>query len=70
MVVGMVMVSKYLGIKYNVDDIKILNSCVYVIVSDGDLMEGISYELVSLVGYLKLNNLIVMYDLNDVMLDV
>lgn len=67
MAVGMAISQKYLSSLYK--DTELFDYSIYCMCSDGDLMEGISYEAASLAGTLKLDNLILLYDSNKVCLD-
>ena len=67
--VGMAIAEKHLEAKYNTNKIELFNYNIYCLCSDGDLMEGISYEAAALAGEYKLNNLIVLYDANKITSD-
>lgn len=67
--VGMAMAEKSLEATYNSKDNILFDYDIYCLVSDGDLMEGISYEAASFAGINKLDNLIVLYDSNKITLD-
>lgn len=67
--VGLALASKMAGSRLNTDNYPIINQTIYCLAGDGCLMEGISSEASSLAGHLNLNNLIVIYDSNDICLD-
>ena len=67
--VGMSIAEKMLEEKYNTKKLTLFNYNIYCMCSDGDLMEGISYEAAAIAGEYKLNNLIVLYDANKMTLD-
>jgi transketolase len=69
MAVGMAMAEAHLAAKFNRDDLPVVDHYTYALVGDGCLMEGISYEAMSMAGHMKLGKLIVLYDSNDVSLD-
>ncbi len=67
--VGMAIAQKYLSSTMDKPEFPILDYHIYAIVSDGDLMEGISSEAASLAGHLKLGNLIYLYDDNHISIE-
>lgn len=67
--VGQALGLKLLAARFNTDQHKIIDNKVFVLMGDGDIMEGVSAETSSLAGHLKLNNLIAIYDANQVTLD-
>ena len=67
--VGMAIAEKHMAALYNKEEAKIIDHYTYALCGDGDLMEGVSYESMSLAGHLKLDKLIVLYDSNDICLD-
>jgi transketolase len=67
--VGMAIAAHHLAARYNRDGRTFFDHCVYGIVSDGDLMEGVASESASLAGHLRLGRLIYLYDDNRISID-
>jgi len=67
--VGMAMAERYLSDRFNRNGLTVINHTTYAIVSDGDLMEGLSGEAASLAGHLRLGKLICLYDSNSISID-
>jgi transketolase len=67
--VGMGIAEAHLAAEFNRPGHEIVNHFVYAIVTDGDLMEGISSEAASLAGHLRLGKLIYLYDDNHISID-
>ena len=67
--VGMALAERLLAAEFNRDGHTIVDHYTYAFVGDGCLMEGISHEVVSLAGTLRLARLIVLYDDNGISID-
>ena len=67
--VGLALAEKNLAAEYNKAGNNLIDHNTYVFAGDGCLMEGISHEACSLAGTMKLNKLIVFYDMNSISID-
>ena len=66
--VGMAIAEAWLAARYNRPGHSLVDHYTYVLVSDGDLMEGVASEAASLAGHLRLGKLIYLYDQNHISL--
>ena len=67
--VGMAIAATHLAATFNRPGFDLIDSYIYGIVTDGDLMEGISSEAASLAGHLSLGRLVYLYDNNHISID-
>lgn len=67
--VGQALGIKILSEKFNTPKHQIFDSKVFVLMGDGCIMEGVAQEASSFAGHLKIDNLIAIYDANQVTLD-
>ncbi len=67
--VGLAMAQRFLAERYNRPRHEVVDSRVYAICSDGDLMEGVSQEAASIAGHLGLGGLVYVYDDNRITID-
>ncbi len=67
--VGQALGLKILTEKFNREGFPLFNNKVYCLAGDGDIMEGISAEASAFAGHVRLNNLVLVYDYNQITLD-
>ena len=67
--VGMALSLKMLGARFNQPSLSIFDAKVYCLAGDGCFMEGVSHEVCSFAGSLGLDNLVLIYDYNEIILD-
>ncbi|MBU8850211.1 MAG: transketolase, partial [Desulfobacterales bacterium] len=67
--VGMAIAERHLAARFNMEAKQIINHHTYVMCGDGDLMEGVALEAISLAGHLGLGKLICLYDDNSITIE-
>jgi transketolase len=67
--VGMAIAQAYMAATFNKPGFPIFDHTIYGIVSDGDLMEGVSHEAASLAGHLGLGRIVYLYDDNEISIE-
>lgn len=67
--VGLAMATKHLAATYNKPNFPLVNNTTWCMVGDACLQEGVALEAISLAGHFRLNNLVVVYDNNQVTCD-
>lgn len=67
--VGMAIAEAHMAAEFNRPGFEVINHFIYGIVTDGDLMEGVSSEAASLAGHLRLGKIIYLYDDNHISID-
>ena len=67
--VGMALAEAHLAATFNTSQFRVIDHYTYAVVSDGDLMEGISSEAASFAGTVRLGKLIYLYDNNHISIE-
>lgn len=67
--VGLAMATKHLAATYNKPNYELVNNTTWCMIGDACLQEGVAMEAIQLAGHWKLNNLVVMYDNNQITCD-
>ncbi len=67
--VGLALAERMLAAEFNRPGLEIVDHYTYALISDGDLMEGLSHEAASLAGHLGLGKLICLYDDNQITIE-
>jgi len=67
--VGMAIAERHLAARFNMEEKQLINHHTYVMCGDGDLMEGVALESISLAGHLGLGKLICLYDDNSITIE-